>query len=79
MDEKRKLELLAYAKVCFEHGTTPFAMLHLNKKKVTADECKDLSNLIAEVIDGYSWETWQKEFYDAANKKAEKEFMETQP
>ena len=29
---KRQLELLAYASVCFKHGTTPFEMAHLQKK-----------------------------------------------
>jgi hypothetical protein len=44
------IELLAYAAACFEHCTNPFETLHLSKKKITADECKDLSEAIATIL-----------------------------
>jgi len=47
----RKLELLAYAKVCFDHCTDPFATIHLAKKRVTADECRELSHIIADILE----------------------------
>jgi len=51
MEKKRSLELLAYAAVCFKHCTNPFETMHLAKKKVTADECIDLSNMIAGILE----------------------------
>jgi len=51
MEMKRSLELLAYAAVCFKHCTNPFENMHLVKKKVTADECIDLSNMIADILE----------------------------
>jgi phosphoribosyl 1,2-cyclic phosphodiesterase len=46
----RKMELLMYAEVCFDHGTNPFEYIHLVAMQVTADECKDLSLDIANTI-----------------------------
>lgn len=78
MNEERKLELLAYAKVCFEHCTNPFAATHLIKKKVMADECRDLSRLIAEIIsDDVAGNLGVLE-ESVLMKEAEKAFMETQ-
>jgi len=51
MRKERMLELLAYASVCFVHGTSPFEMMHLSKKNVTLDECIDLSHMIANMIE----------------------------
>lgn len=51
MNNERLIELLAYAEVCFEKCTNPFDLTHLRKKKVTADECKDLSHEIADIIE----------------------------
>jgi len=51
MEHKRKIELLAYAKVCFERCTSPFAHVHLSKKNVDAGECRDLGHIIADLID----------------------------
>lgn len=80
MDKERELELLAYAKVCFEKCTSPFETIHLVKKKVTVDEWIDLSRKIAECIDG-EFEIscgYKIEVYKEAIDKAEKEFAETQ-
>jgi hypothetical protein len=77
MDHKRKCELLAYAKVCFERCTSPFEHVHLLKKNVTSDECRDLSHMIAETIgDELDFEGTleSKEYIE----QAEKEFEETQ-
>ena len=78
MDEKRKLELLAYAKVCFEKCTSPFASTHLIKKNVTASECRDLSYMIAEIIAEEI--NWKFNTSKAVTEliEAEKLFMETQ-
>ena len=51
MKTKRLVELLAYAKVCFDKCTNPFELMHLSKKEVTADECRDLSFYIADIIE----------------------------
>ena len=51
MEEERLLELLAYAKVCFEKCTSPFETIHLAKKKVTANECVELSRAIADILE----------------------------
>jgi hypothetical protein len=75
MNYDRCSELLAYAQVCFENCTSPFATVHLIKKKITADECKDLSYLIREIIADYT------EYYPNIKvimEKAKREFMETQ-
>lgn len=78
MDEKRELELLAYAKVCFEKCTNPFASIHLIKKKVTADECRDLSHIIAEIIDDVLMDKEGVLQAQVTVEKANEEFMETQ-
>lgn len=84
MSEERKLELLAYAAVCFENCTNPFEFIHLQKKKVNADECRDLSHLIAEIIDEYMYyladKSKTKIYTDVAKAKleAEKDYKETQ-
>lgn len=75
MDRKRLLELLAYAKVCFEHYTNPFETIHLVKKKVRSDECIDMSHLIGELIEDYYLDCIDGR---EAMEKAEKEFAETQ-
>ena len=51
MNKNRLAELLAYASVCFRHGTSPFETTHLTKKSVTADECKELSQKISDILD----------------------------
>jgi hypothetical protein len=51
-DPKRMRELLAYACVCFRNMTSPFETMHLRKMNVTLDECGDLSEKIADVIEG---------------------------
>jgi len=51
MEERRLHELLAYARVCFDKCTNPFETVHLAKKNVTADECRDLSQTIAEILE----------------------------
>ena len=78
MNEERKLELLAYAKVCFEKCTNPFAAIHLIKKNVTADECRELSHYIADIIEDHIYLTFSVLEADKILVKAEKEFMETQ-
>jgi len=78
MEKKRQLELLAYAKVCFDHCTNPFELMHLVKKCVTADECRDLSSAIADCIENYLYEEAWSEEREAALKQAEKDFAETQ-
>jgi hypothetical protein len=78
MVKKRLLELLAYAKVCFERCTNPFELVHLRKKNVCSDECIDLSNQIASIIDEWLNEMYNPKDQEEAIKQAEKEFMETQ-
>ena len=79
MNNKRKLELLAYAKVCFEKCTNPFEHTHLLKKKVRADECVDLSHIIAVLIEEAMYlDAERSENVQYLLKLAEKEFMETQ-
>jgi len=64
-------ELLAYACVCFRNMTSPFETMHLQKMNVRLDECGDLSEKIANVIEG--------EFLsDSDIEIAEKLFEETQ-
>ena len=50
MKRKRLLELLANASVCFDRCMNPFSHSQLVKYKVTLDECRDLSELIALTI-----------------------------
>jgi hypothetical protein len=79
MKQERLIELLAYAKVCFDHCTNPFETTHLVKKDVRSYECRDLSHEIADIIEKelYIWFTGH---YDikAILQQAEKEFAETQ-
>jgi hypothetical protein len=79
MKQKRLIELLAYAKVCFDHCTNPFETTHLVKKDVRSYECRDLSHEIADIIEKelYIWFTGH---YDIKSilQQAEKEFAETQ-
>jgi len=51
MRTERLIELLAYAKVCFDKCTNPFETVHLAKMNVTSDECRDLSAEIASIIE----------------------------
>lgn len=74
---ERQLELLAYAKVCFENRTTPFAPIHISKKKVTVDECNWLSQHIAELLDGILIDEGVLKAQEAVE-QAEIEFEETQ-
>lgn len=78
MDKKRRLELLAYAKVCFDKCTSPFETVHLVKKKVNSDECRDLSSEIGDSIENYIEEYFTNNDVIVAIKIAEKEFAETQ-
>lgn len=48
---KRMRELLAYACVCFRNMTSPFETMHLQKMNVSLDECGDLSEEIASIIE----------------------------
>jgi len=77
MSHKRKLELLAYAKVCFDKCTSPFALVHLQKNNVSSDECIDLSLYIADLL---YLELDQQGVLEAKEllEEAEKKFMETQ-
>jgi hypothetical protein len=78
---ERLLELLAYAKVCFEKCTNPFETAHLAKMNVTADECRDLSAEIASIIEDAVVDFAVGECLNAsvAFELAEKRFAETQP
>lgn len=81
MKPERLLELLAYAKVCFEKCTNPFETVHLAKLKVTVDECKDLSAEIGSIIEDevLSLVTCSKRFNASVFlEQAEKRFAETQ-
>lgn len=73
---ERLVELLAFAKVCFDNCTSPFAHKYLLLKKVDADECGDLSHVIGEAIEDYLWT--RTAWTDKAIKKAEKEFEEAE-
>jgi len=86
MEDKRLHELLAYAKVCFDKCTSPFETMHLVKKNVTADECRELSQTIADIIeDELDYKTCVTGLRTATGPlskeliaQAEKEFAETQ-
>lgn len=79
MKQERLMELLAYAKVCFDKCTNPFASIHLLKKKVLAHECRDLSHHIARIVEEAMYlDSKRTENVQYLIKKAEKEFMETQ-
>jgi hypothetical protein len=83
MEKKRELELLAYAKVCFDKCTSLFETIHLSKKKITADECRDLSfeigSIIEDALSDYVDKLPEgfKEIREALE-QAEREFAETQ-
>jgi len=84
MEEKRMVELLLYAKVCFERCTNPFAHIHLTKRKVNADECRELSHYIATILEDHAYEVADRSktliYTDIAKalKKAVEDFEETQ-
>lgn len=59
MNEKRLLELLVNAIVCFERCSSPFSLSQLSKRNITANECRDLSNQIASIL-----EEWISEMYE---------------
>jgi hypothetical protein len=67
---KRMRELLAYACICFRNMTSPFDTIHLQKMNVRLDECGDLSEAIAGMLEEY---TIKEEI-----ETAEKLFEETQ-
>jgi hypothetical protein len=79
MEPKRLIELLAYAKVCFDNCTSPFETTHLVKKDVRSYECRDLSREIADIIEKELY-TLSTGHYDikAILQQAEKDFAETQ-
>lgn len=80
MKVERLVELMAYAKVCFDHNTSPFETMHLVKKNVTSDECKELSGDVAEAIEAFlvGLSMSLNASLNAIEGQAEKEFMETQ-
>lgn len=82
MTPERRQELLAYAAACFEHCTNPFEYVHLVQKKVTADECKDLSQDIASILEDeiVACITLDRSSFSLSNLKsrARLEFEETQ-
>lgn len=78
MDKKRLLELLSYAEVCFERCTNPFARIHLLKEDISADECRDLSNQIASIINEWINYLYSPEEQKGAKSKAEEDFLDTQ-
>jgi len=79
MERKRRFELLAYASECFEHCTSPFLLVHLQKKNVLADECKELSLLVGSICDmEVVLATDDVEWYKEILEKARKDFKETQ-
>ena len=46
----RMRKLLAYASICFKHGTSPFETMHLSKLNVKSFECVDLGDKISDII-----------------------------
>ncbi len=52
-DFQRLRSLLRDAAKCFEEASSPFSTEWLSENHVTADECIDLSNLIATAIQVY--------------------------
>lgn len=48
--DKRMYHLLRHAEYCFRHCMSPFSHEMLSKENVTANECKDLSVAIADII-----------------------------
>ena len=51
--DKRMIDLLSNAVSCFDKMYSPFCHEELSKMEVTADECKDLSSTIADIIKCY--------------------------
>jgi len=78
MDKQRLLELLSYAKVCFEKCTNPFEITHLRKKNVSANECRDLSDQIGSIIDEWLYGLYSPEEVETVSSQAEQDFKETQ-
>jgi hypothetical protein len=78
MDSMRLLELLSYAKVCFDKCTNPFDLTHLIKKRVKSDECIDLSHQIASIIEEWIYDMYSEGYQENAEKQAEEDFKETQ-
>jgi len=78
VEKKRELELLAYAKVCFDKCTSPFETMHLVKKNVTSNECRELSPKIGEIILDYLDWTFKDKTIEKAMAQAQKDFEETQ-
>ena len=81
MKDKRILELVSYAIACFKHDTSPFEYVHLSKKKVRSSECKKLSDMIAEALENWLYDTlpdfsWQ--MIELTCRDAERQFDETQ-
>lgn len=76
MKNERLVELLAFAKVCFDNCTNPFAHKYLVLKDVSSDECGELSAMIAEAIENRLWffDPWS----DKALEEAKKEFEEAE-
>ena len=71
MNKNRRDELLAYASVCFRNITSPFETSHLVKKNVKLDECGELSEIIADLLED---EVYDNELIESQ----EREFWETQ-
>lgn len=57
MEKDRMNELLRNAARCFYLGYNPFCLSELTKMNVTSDECRDLSALIATIIEDHL-EAW---------------------
>ena len=75
--------MLAYASICFEKCTNPFERIHLLKMKVSADECKELSSIISDILKEEIMLTYAVTFADFGEgcslyQKSLKKFMETQ-
>jgi len=78
MNNKRHLQLLAYASVCFDRCTNPFETIHLRKNDVTAKECRWLSQQICEIIEEVLEISYGTEKMEKARDKAQLKFAETQ-
>ena len=53
MTDERMKDLLRNASRCFNQMYSPFCHAELSKMNVTADECKDLSEQIGDIIEWY--------------------------
>ena len=51
--DKRMADLLRNASRCFHEAYSPFSHSELSRLNVTADECKDLSDQIGDILDLY--------------------------